>query len=266
MRSISALYVEEYINHISPSRLHFIADPSVAWRARWNRPNWITAEFSLLYRWHSMVPDALQWGREQRQTWELQFANDELMNTGLSEAFVRFSAEPAAEVGMGNTADFLQIVEEKAILQGRQVNLASYATYRTAFGIASARDWSNVSNRSDIVERLQQAYPKGVGSLEFYTGIFSEDRVPNSPLPPLILRMVAIDAFSQALTNPLLSEAIFGDPVNKLSAFTTEGLKAIDSTASLRDLLVRNRADPRNRFIGMTRQDWRREPGTQRAA
>jgi prostaglandin-endoperoxide synthase 2 len=260
------IVVEEYINHISPSRLHFRADPSVAWRARWNKPNWITAEFSLLYRWHSLVPDALQWGQARRPTSDLQFANDELIKTGLAEAFARFSAQPAAELGMGNTADFLQLVEEKAIQQARDNHLARYSIYRSAFGIKPAESWSDVSSRTEMTTRLQLAYPLGVGSLEFYTGIFAEDRVPNSPLPPLILRMVAIDAFSQALTNPLLSEAIYGDTANKLSAFSREGVDAINATGCLKDMLVRNRADPDHQFVGMTRQDWKREPGSQRAA
>ncbi|MGF1884730.1 hypothetical protein L4D13_01115 [Photobacterium profundum] len=54
--------VEDYINHISPTRLRFLADPKVAWKADWNRPNWITTEFSLLYRWHSLVPMIVEWG------------------------------------------------------------------------------------------------------------------------------------------------------------------------------------------------------------
>ena len=40
--------VEQYINHISPAPFNLTADPSVAWHVDWNRPNWITAEFSLL--------------------------------------------------------------------------------------------------------------------------------------------------------------------------------------------------------------------------
>lgn len=260
------IVIEEYINHISPTRIPFIADPSVAWGAQWNKPNWITAEFSLLYRWHSLVPDALQWGDDMVPTHELRFANEALTDIGLAEAFVRFSAQPAAEIGMGNTAIFLEPVEKDAIAQGREVNLAPYSTYRVAFGMPPAKDWSDVTNRPEIIERLKSAYPLGIGSLEFYTGIFAEDRVANSPLPPLVLRMVAIDAFSQALTNPLMSKAIFGDQANKLSAFTAIGLDAIEATSSLGDLLASNHADIKGRFVGMTRQNWIREPGTQPAA
>ncbi len=53
---------EEYINHISGEVFQLQANPVVAHRARWNRPNWMTTEFSLLYRWHSLIPDHLTWG------------------------------------------------------------------------------------------------------------------------------------------------------------------------------------------------------------
>src|SRR6185312_6789144 len=51
------IVVEEYINHIAPVPFCLRADPEVAWNAPWNKPNWITEEFSLLYRWHSLIPD-----------------------------------------------------------------------------------------------------------------------------------------------------------------------------------------------------------------
>jgi prostaglandin-endoperoxide synthase 2 len=52
-----------------------------------------------------------------------------------------------------------------------------------------------------------------------------------------MLRLVAIDAFSQALTNPLLSEHVFNR-----GTFSKPGWKAIDETKTLRDIVVRNTA------------------------
>lgn len=54
------IVVEEYINHISSAAFRLRADPSIAWNAPWNKPNWMTTEFSLLYRWHSLVPDEIE--------------------------------------------------------------------------------------------------------------------------------------------------------------------------------------------------------------
>jgi prostaglandin-endoperoxide synthase 2 len=68
-----------------------------------------------------------------------------------------------------------------------------------------------------------------------FTWLFAEERPPLSAVPPLIGRMVAIDAFSQAFTNPLLSEHIFNE-----ATFTPEGFRTIKDTSRLEDLLKRN--------------------------
>src|SRR5262249_7328577 len=54
--------VEEYINHISPYHFQFRADPSGAWRAPWNRPEWFARAVNLPYPWHRPVPDELGGG------------------------------------------------------------------------------------------------------------------------------------------------------------------------------------------------------------
>lgn len=47
--------------------------------------------------------------------------------------------------------------------------------------------------------------------------------------------MVAVDAFSHALTNPLLSPHVFSE-----ATFTTEGWASIAATSPLNDLAARN--------------------------
>ena len=260
------LVVEEYINHISPSRICLLADPSGCWRKPWNKPNWITAEFSLLYRWHSLVPDRLNWNGVETSTGNLRFANPLFTSVGLAQAFAWMSAQPAAQLGMGNTADFLQSVEADAIAQARTNQVAPYNAYRRTLGMPAVKTFGDITQDQDIAKRLEETYPGGVDTVEFYVGMFAEAVVDNSPLPPLILRMVAVDAFSQAMTNPLLSEHIWGDDTNRRAAFTDLGLEAIASTRTMRDLLVRNGADPGASFVGMTRQDWVRKGRIQRAA
>jgi prostaglandin-endoperoxide synthase 2 len=70
--------------------------------------------------------------------------------------------------------------------------------------------------------------------------------------------MVAMDAFSQAITNPLLSEHVWGNAKNKRLAFTDEGIKTIEGTKRLLDVLKRNSKGPVNGFVGMTDPDWKR--------
>ena len=83
-----------------------------------------------------------------------------------------------------------------------------------------------------LAGRLQALYGD-VNNVEYYVGLFAERVEKNGPLPELVSSMVAMDAFSQALTNPLLSEHVWGDEANKRLAFTTEGIAEMNSIAGL---------------------------------
>ena len=60
-------------------------------------------------------------------------------------------------------------------------------------------------------------------------------------------KLVALDAFSQALTNPLLSEHVF-----KESTFSKPGWDAIGATGNLCDIVLRNTSAEHTAPIGMT--------------
>jgi prostaglandin-endoperoxide synthase 2 len=244
------IVVEQYINHITPLPFSLRADPSVAWTANWNRPNWMTAEFSLLYRWHSLMPDAIQWPGGDIPIADFTFDNTPLLKVGLDAAFSAASAQPAAELGAFNTAASLLVIEDLAVRQARANRVDTYNAYRQAFGMAPATTFAEISTDDDVVTLLEQLYgvPENV---EFYAGLFAEDRVADSPLPGLLMRMVAVDAFSQALTNPLLSEHVFN-----ATTFTQWGLDLINSTSKLGDVLARNVPLRGPTPIEMTQSTW----------
>lgn len=246
------IVVEEYINHISPAPFKFITDPSIAWNAPWNKPNWVTAEFSLLYRWHSLIPDTMKWNDVEYPTFATFMNNELLLNTGLAKAFVDMSGQRAGVLGAFNTNEHLIGFEKKAIDQGRLCKLDSYSNYRTYAGLKPPAKFSDISKNKDVVDFLAKNYEKP-DDIDYYVGLFAEDLEKNSPLPPLILNMVAVDAFSQALTNPLLSEHVF-----QPSTFTDMGWETIENTGSLHDVLERNSlvgsAIPR---ISFTQSSWK---------
>ena len=248
------LVVEEYINHIAPTPFFFRADPKAAWHAVWNKPNWITTEFSLLYRWHSLIPDTMTWNGVEYPVGATFMDNRPVIDGGLRQGFYDMSAQRAAELGAFNTADPLLPVEAKSILQGRHCALAPYARYRTYASMQAPARFTDISSDQRVVDFLRDAYgtPEKV---DFYIGLFAEDRVKNAPLPPLILRMVAVDAFSQALTNPLLSEHVFSK-----DTFSPYGWATINETANLRDMVARNTPGGSvDGFIGMTRPGWQHQ-------
>lgn len=261
------LVVEEYINHINTMPFKLRALPNVAWDAKWNRPNWMTAEFSLLYRWHSLIPKEMTWNGTPINGTALLLNNTPLLDRGLANAFADISGNVATELGLGNSADFLFRAELKAVEQARTNNITGYNAYRKAMKLKPAMSFTEIvgtskdpatQTRLTALATALAAHYGTVDKLEFYIGIFAEPCSRNGPLPELLTAMVAMDAFSQAMTNPLLSLHIWGDEANRLATFTAEGLAAIEATPNLRTLLERNSSGLGTRFVGMTQEGWKR--------
>jgi prostaglandin-endoperoxide synthase 2 len=246
------IVVEEYINHIAPTPFRLRADAAVGYRARWNRTNWITTEFSLLYRWHSLIPDRVKWNGQLHDVHTTFMQNQFLLTGGLLEAFSNFGSETAGRLSAANTAKALLDIEIASVNQGRVCELAPYWKYREYVGLKRPESFDEISSNPRISNLLKDLYGRP-DRVEFYTGLFCEDTVANSPLPPLILKFVAVDAFSQALTNPLLSEHVF-----HAGTFSDVGWKAIQTTKSLADLLERNvPGGLRGERVSMTRPGWK---------
>jgi prostaglandin-endoperoxide synthase 2 len=224
-------------------------------------------EFSLLYRWHGLVTEEITWGDKPHPSNSLLLNNSLLLESGLAQSFINVSANRAAMLGLENAATFMMFAEKNAIRQARLNNIASYNDYRVAMGMEPARNFAAIVGGSDtpveqarltaLAARLHALYGH-VDNVEYYIGLFAERVEQNGPLPELISSMVAMDAFSQALTNPLLSEHVWGNAKNRRLAFTEDGIKVIDSTKSLRDLLRRNSKGLGQGFVGMTRPEWKR--------
>ncbi len=239
------IVVQEYINHISPYWLQLLADPAPAYHAIWNRPNWIPVEFNLLYRWHSLIPSEVHWQGQTVPITDCQFDNGRPLAEGLETAFTSASATQAWAMGLFNTVPMLQPVELASVKQGRDNRLASYNDYRVNANYPRVTRFEQISGDPAIVDALRRLYGN-VDRIEFIVGLFAEDLPPRSAVPPLIGRMVAADAFSHALTNPLLSPAVYD-----ATTFTRAGLDVIETTASLADLVARNTNGWRNGRVSM---------------
>ena len=101
------IVVEDYVNHITPYHFKFSALPWDFKRSSWYRTNWMTVEFNLLYRWHSMVPNAILIQDEFKPIADGLFNNDLLLENGLAKMFRSASRQRASEIGLLNTADHL---------------------------------------------------------------------------------------------------------------------------------------------------------------
>lgn len=249
------IVIEEYINHITPYHFRFFLDGTQGLqRARWMRPNRMASEFNLLYRWHSLIPSGLTVGGRERTIEETAFNPGLVVEHGLGRLVEEASGQPAGRVGLFNTAPYLLGAEANSIRKGRAVALASYNDYREHARFPRVTDFDQVSSNQRVRDALRSCYGS-VERIEFFVGLFAEDVRPNSVLPSLIGRMVGIDAFSQALTNPLLAPRVFIP-----RTFSPLGWATIRTTRNLSDILQRN-VPPRARshLVTMTRTDWRRQ-------
>lgn len=226
--------IHDYINHIAPYHFKFEVYGGQKVRETWYRTNWVAIEFNLLYRWHSLVPDRVYFGDHAEPSERAFYRNRLLLDGGLRAAYEGASAHRAGMVGLLNTPRHLWHTEKASLNMARNACLAPYNDYREAFKFPRVTDVSQISSDPLIQKGLMDVYGD-VNNIELYVGLFAEDTRPNSVLAQLIGRMVGIDAFSQALTNPLLAERVYSE-----KTFSEAGMDIIKNTSTLNDIAQRN--------------------------
>jgi len=228
------IVIEDYINHISPALFPFQVDPGFAERQRWYRTNWIPVEFNLLYRWHGLVTNTIEVGGTYRDEKEYLYNNPLLEQVGIGGIFNSTSAQPAGRIGLSNTPDFLLRTELASLEFSRKSRLKPFNDYLECFGSPRLRSFEELTQDLAIQDAVKQIYGS-VDRLEFYTGLFAQGLGRRAVLMPLLTTMVGVDAFSHALTNPLLSINVFDE-----STFSKVGLDIINETSTLKDVVARN--------------------------
>ena len=237
------LVVEEYIRHIGPFDFAIEAVPFIADEERWNRPNQIAIEFNLLYRWHMLVPDQIGDGDDVLTPLDFLNNNPLVISRGLESLVEQCSKERAGRIGLGNTPRFLvdrtnpdhPSLEERTIALMRQARLRSFNDYRESYGLTRMESFAELTSDPELRERLEALYDGDIDRLEWYVGIFAEEYPAYLMMGELLTTMVANDAFTQALTNPVLSRSVFNE-----QTFSPVGMRIIEETHSLQQILARN--------------------------
>jgi prostaglandin-endoperoxide synthase 2 len=95
----------DYVGHISSIDFPFKVVPGMAEKEQWYRTNWISIEFDLLYRWHSMVPERLM--VEGTGYTSDQYRNNPklLVDHGVDRLVTAASRQYAGRIGMKNTPE-----------------------------------------------------------------------------------------------------------------------------------------------------------------
>jgi heme peroxidase len=229
------LVINEYINHLSQSPFRLSLERHFAEREPWYRTNRISIEFDLLYRWHSLVPSKITVDGADLCGDDFRFNNALLEKYGAETFIAAASREPAGRVGVGNNPDFLWQAETAAHTFARAQRVRSFTQYQACFHEDLVTDFDDLAGDTPLAESLAALYPGGVQDVELLVGLFSQQHADEEVLPGLMRTMVAVDAFSQILTNPLLAANIYCD-----DAFSAVGQEIINNTRCFQDLVARN--------------------------
>jgi prostaglandin-endoperoxide synthase 2 len=251
------IVIEEYINHIQSKGLIFKVKPAPwMWNAPFYKTNWISAEFAVLYRWHALVPDSMEWNGKSVEMQDGLFNNAMLFEVGgLRNAFANISANRATAMTPFNTNKKYLLDREKAALkQSRAAKLLPYVDYCKYLNMKVPKTFKDINRDPQVQETLRKLYGTP-DKVEFYVGLMAQEHLPKFIFSESLTKFVAKDAFNQALTNPLLSQYVFNE-----ETFSPYGWELVRKKNSVADLVERNTngGEPLNGlFIKMTRPSWR---------
>lgn len=230
--SLLQIIVCDYINHLSTAQFRVFLDRGFAEQRKWYRTNRISAEFDLLYRWHPLAPTTFS----NLPNDQFRYNNALLMSNGIDWVFDQASRQSAGRITLHNTPPFLVDADIAAVKKARGWQIAPYNRYRERFGLRPVQSFEELTGDQELANELRGLY-RDIDRVEFTVGLLAEARPEKAVLGELMTLMVAVDAFSQALTNPLLSTNVFSE-----ACFSAPGMEAILTTTDLKTLVHRNTA------------------------
>ena len=232
------IVASDYIRHISALDLPLGIYPGIGDGQAWYRPNRIHIEFNILYRWHALVPDTFPFlpaGDGPRDQFNaFRHNNVWLQSVGIAGAIDELAKVPAGKMVLKNTPRALQFATRDTLRMMRAAKLQNYNAYRKCFDLPPARNFEDVTGEKEMSAKLSALYGGDISKLEWYVGMVAEQHDHRAIMGDLLLHMVAHDAFTHAVTNPLLSEAVF-----KKETFGPEGWRMVNKTERLVDIVER---------------------------
>jgi prostaglandin-endoperoxide synthase 2 len=149
--------------------------------------------------------------------------------------------ERAGRIGLHNAAPFLVDapprgidVKRLSLAMGRTCRLASFNDYRRHFGLPTYGSFEDLTRDRGTAAELKALYGD-IDRLEWFVGLFAEGYDESAMMGELMTTMVANDAFTQALTNPLLARSVYN-----ADTFGRPGMAIVRTTRTLAQVIARN--------------------------
>ena len=242
------LTIEDYVNHIKPFKwMRFELDTSFAEKKKWYRNNWISTEFNLAYRWHSLIPDSFYFnGKTQDTASVFRFNNKVIIDNDLSSIFNQMSFQKAGKITIANTPDFLYYAELSSLYISRGSRLMPFTAYKKEFRSSfkkklvkePVKKIEDITKNKKDQDLLKKLYGNDVHKIDLLVGLLAEEPLKSifynqKPiLGDTMLKMIASDAFSHALTNPLLSKKVYNT-----NTFSALGMELIESFSTVKQVV-----------------------------
>lgn len=225
------IVISDYIRHISPLGLPLKFQKGMADAETWYRRNRIHIEFNILYRWHGLVPSRFPFLPDPEDLSSFRHNNEWLLETGVSGALTALSKVRAGKMILGNTPRFLAQVKQDTVSIMRASEIQPYNAYRKRFGLKPAEKFTDITQDPVLAAKLSDLYDNRIEDVEWYVGMCAESHGRGMLMGDLMFNMVAYDAFTHVLTNPLLSNEIF-----RPSTFGDVGWKYVRTITTFRQV------------------------------
>eukprot|EP00039_Didymoeca_costata_P011984 m.171284 g.171284 ORF g.171284 m.171284 type:complete len:535 (+) comp15348_c1_seq10:101-1705(+) len=120
-----------------------------------------SAEFKLMYQWHSIVPE--QWHKGRAQPGE---------ELDVERRLKELLSVPSGRFGPGHCPKVLVEADIKALQTSRELGMGTYVDFQKLLGLGVAQKFEDLNPDRKIVEILSKAY-KSVEEVEFFVGLLA---------------------------------------------------------------------------------------------
>eukprot|EP01084_Bolivina_argentea_P282887 484349_1 len=193
----------------------------------------IFIEFNFLYRWHQLIPPQIELNDDSGIKLKLPYPNASEFLTkpnNLETLLTSFSATKCGKLDLQNTESFLtKTAVFGSIKKSRQYKLQSFNAYRKRLGFKPYDSIDEISDNTQIVNQLKQIYNNDVNKIEYYVGIFAEEKLGNA-----LHGCMVTAVFSSFVLSLLTSTKLLRKDWKEM--LTPLGKQIVNQTDSIKDL------------------------------